>query len=342
VELQNDGDTERALKFEITQAALNRPIEELGRFHAKWHRDIYLPSGRAIDWTMVSTTGRGRFAGVMLHIWNPKGGWWGEGDEKFFVDGEMFPSTIGTGSEDYFGYAWCDPALFQNAFHNQTRNDGHNRGHVSVNRWHVADNVPFQKSFAGYIEKYYPNSRPTLYAATAYWYLAPGGVDPYSSAAIGDRLGYWKEIEILRVAGAIEGEKLKVLSKTAGNPHEQDLSGFGTDWSGEAHMWWIQAKPGDKLELGFPAPKAGKYRVLAQMTKARDYGVVRLSVNGTPAPESCDLYHPEVIPAPMMTLGTFELKAGENVLGVEIIGANEKAEKAYMFGLDYLKLEEIK
>ena len=101
----------------------------------------------------------------MLHVWNPRGGWWGEGDEKFFVDGEKFPSTIGTGSEDYFGYAWCSPQLFQNAYHNQTRNDGNNRGHVSVNRWHIADNVPFQKSFEGCIEKYYPNDRPTLYAA---------------------------------------------------------------------------------------------------------------------------------------------------------------------------------
>ena len=65
------------------------------------------------DWTMLKTEGRGRFCGVMLHVWNPRGGWWGEGDEKFFVDGEKFPSTIGTGSEDYFGYAWCDPDLFQ-------------------------------------------------------------------------------------------------------------------------------------------------------------------------------------------------------------------------------------
>ena len=96
----------------------------------------------------------------MLHVWNPRGGWWGEGDEKFFVDGEKFPSTIGTGSEDYFGYAWCCPQLFQNAYHNQTHNDGNNSGHVSVNRWHIADNMPFQKSFEGCIEKYYPNDAP--------------------------------------------------------------------------------------------------------------------------------------------------------------------------------------
>ena len=53
----------------------------------------------------------------MLHVWNPRGGWWGEGDEKFFVDGEKFPSTFGTGSEDYFGYAWGNPHLFQKPYH---------------------------------------------------------------------------------------------------------------------------------------------------------------------------------------------------------------------------------
>ena len=40
------------------------------------------------------------------HIWK-FGGWWGEGDEKFFIDGEKYPSTVGTGSEDYIGYAWA-------------------------------------------------------------------------------------------------------------------------------------------------------------------------------------------------------------------------------------------
>jgi len=106
----------------------------------------------------------------MLHVWNPKGGWWGEGDEKFFVDGETFPSTIGTGSEDYFGYAWCHPGLFQFAYHCQTMTEN-NRGHQSVLRWHVTDNIPFQKSFEACIEKYYPNSVGTLYACLPCYYL---------------------------------------------------------------------------------------------------------------------------------------------------------------------------
>ncbi|MBM3890500.1 MAG: DUF2961 domain-containing protein, partial [Verrucomicrobia bacterium] len=174
VELVNDGQPEQDVQFEIVHAPLGRPFAGLGHFHAKWHRDtVELPEDRFPDWVMLRTEGRGRFCGVMLHVWNPRGGWWGEGDEKFFVDGEKFPSTIGTGSEDYFGYAWCDPHLFQRPYHCQTMTQM-NKGHQSVLRWHIVDNVPFEKSFEGCIEKYYKNKeRGTLYACTTCWYLAP-------------------------------------------------------------------------------------------------------------------------------------------------------------------------
>jgi hypothetical protein len=344
VELVNDGKEPRKLLVEATHGPLSRPVAQYNRFHAKWHRDAFLPAEpeRQIDWTLLKTEGSGRFVGVMLHVWNPRGSWWGEGDEKFFVDGEKFPSTIGTGSEDYFGYAWCDPTLFGNAFHNQPHNDGNNRGHIAVNRWHITDSVPFEKSFEGAIEKYYPNQRPTLYAATAYWYLAPGGKDVYKPAPLSERLGYWQPIVPVRLPGVIEGESLRVLSQTAGNPHEQDLAGFGGQWSNDAHLWWIDAKPGDKLELGIPVAKTGKYRLVMQLTKAPDYGVVQLSLDGKALGTPIDLYHGSVIPTGPVNFGEHELSEGEHKLEVVITGSNVKAIKNFMFGLDYVKLEGLK
>ena len=195
LELTNDGIETHTLTFTVKHVPLSQPIEDLGHFHAKWHRDAFLPTepGREIDWTLLKTEGRGRYVGTMLHIWNPEGGWWGEGDEKFFIDGEKFPSTFGTGSEDYFGYAWGSPKLFSNCYHNQTICEGSYsfEGHTSANRWHIADNVPFQQSFEGAIEKYFSNDRPTLYASVAYWYLAPGGIDYYQPLPVGERTGYW-------------------------------------------------------------------------------------------------------------------------------------------------------
>jgi hypothetical protein len=345
ITFKSEGPVPLKFEYRINTAPLKEKPNQYARFHAKWHRDAFLPTEkeRWIDWPMVKTEGAGRFVGVMLHIWNPRGNWWGEGDEKFFVDGEKFPSTIGTGSEDYFGYAWCNPARFQNAYHNQTHNDGNNKGHVSVNRWHIADQIPFQKSFEGDIEKYFRNDRPTLYAATVYWYLAPGGTDPYRPAQLSERVGYYTNMISAKkiISGAIEGERLRILSKTSGNPHEQDLSGFTGDWSNDAHLWWIEAKPGDKLLLGLPVPKAGKYKVILQMTKARDYGIVQLWLDGRKLGPPVDLYNPEVVPSGAVDLGVQELPAGDRTLGVEIVGANEKAEPGYMFGLDYVKLQPV-
>ena len=344
VMIQNDSKVEREIHLEVVHIPLKSDTSKLGRFHAKWHRDAFLPEEperRAIDWTMLKTQGRGRFCGVMLHVWNPRGGWWGEGDEKFFVDGEKFPSTIGTGSEDYFGYAWCNPTLFENCYHNQTISMN-NRGHISVNRWHITDNVPFQTSFEAAIEKYYPNKKPTLYASTVYWYQAAGQADPYEPAPVTQRKGYWGPIKIFKVKDALEGEKIRILVKTAGNAGRQDMSGYGGKWSDEAHLWWTAAKPGDTLDLAVPVQKTARYRLKMQLTKAIDYGIVQLYLDGKKLGKPIDLFNNGVIATGALDMGVHELDKGEHKLRVEIIGANEKAVKSYMFGLDYIRLQDIK
>lgn len=337
LELVNEGTQARQVRFEMTHAPLGRPFEGLGHFHCKWHRDAFpLSKDRWPDWVMLRTEGRGRFCGVMLHVWNPRGGWWGEGDEKFFVDGEKFPSTIGTGSEDYFGYAWCHPHLFQKPFHCQTMTEN-NRGHQSVLRWHVVDNIPFQKSFEGCIEKYYPNDRGTLYACTTCWYLAPGSVDPFKAVPVDQRHGYYVKTPL--VAGGF-----KVLGDPPGDVQTQEMTHFGAGkWRDNDHLWWTGAKPGDKLVLSVPVEKAGKYRVSAVLTKAIDYGIVQLSLDGKKLGGPIDLFNNGVVRTdPPVPLGVHDLAAGDHKLTVEIVGANEKAVKSYMFGIDFLVFEEEK
>jgi hypothetical protein len=340
VELANDSPEKHSVSFEITHARLDRPIGTLAYFHAKWHRDAFLPTDpdRKIDWTVLTTQGRGRLVGMMLHIWNPRGGWWGEGDEKFFVDGEKFPSTFGTGSEDYFGYAWSNPALFQHALHNQTISE-HNRGHISVNRWEICENVPFHTSFEGDIEKYFPNTRPTLYAAMAYWYLAPGGKDPYPVVPVDQRIGYWTAPQRNTVAGALEAEKMQVLAASGGAAHEQEMDGYEGHWSNDSQLWWTGAKPGDTLDLALPVKAEGKYKLAVQLTKARDYGIVQILLDGKPLGEPIDLYDPKVTLAAPFVSEPVSLSAGDHKLMFQITGANERAVKSHMVGIDYVKLD---
>lgn len=336
--LGNDGPQPVSVGLEIVHAPLTQPAESLLRFHAKWHRDAFMPErpDRWPDWTILTTHGRGRFVGVVLHVWNPRGGWWGEGDEKFFVDGEKFPSTFGTGSEDYFGYAWSSGKTFVRALHDQPVNED-NHGHVSVDRWEIAENVPFQESFEGCIEKYFPNKKPTLYAAVAYWYLEPGGKDPYTALPVEQRVGYCVRPQITREPGVIEGESLHVTSKTADPVGPQPMDSFGPGWSGDSQLWWRCSRAGEKLDLGFPCDKAGKYRLLARFTRAPDYGKFQLRLDGQDLGHPIDLYAPRVMAANPMDLGTIDLSPGQHVLSVEAMGKND-ASGGMFFGLDYLKL----
>jgi len=333
VEVVNEDSAARRLELQIVHAPLRRPFEGLGHFHCKWHRDIFpLSKDRWPDWVMLRTGGRGRFCGVMLHVWNPRGGWWGEGDEKFFVDGEKFPSTIGTGSEDYFGYAWCHPGLFQHPFHAQTMTQN-NQGHQSVLRWHVVDSVPFQKSFEASIEKYYGNEGGTLYACVPCFYLAPGAKDPIEATPVADRHGYY-------VKPPPSGGGFKVLGSPSGEVQTQGLGDHGAGkWDKDDQLWWTGAKPGDTLDIVLPVKMSGNYEVVVTLTKAVDYGIVQLSIDGKKAGGPIDLYNDGVIPTGPISLGRFTLEAGDHKLTVEIVGANEKAVKAYMFGLDQIILK---
>lgn len=337
--VRNEGDEPLVL----TGKVVVQPIWWSNRwlyFHAQWHTDYPIRTRPMRDWTMAEARGRGRFVGVALSVANPVRVWWGEGDEKFYVDGEAFPSTFGTGTEDFFGYAWGNPALFTHAYHNQPRADGPGSfGHVSNNRFFIIDNVPFEKSFRADIEIWHWAETEVGYSATGYWYSVPAN-EARSFPSVRERLPVQlPELKMYREPDAIEGEGMTVLRKTGGNVSVQDMLGFGDAWSGGNQLWWTGAKPGDVLELGFHVPKAGTYELTIAMTKAVDYGQFRLSVNGTPVGDVVDLFNNGVIHTGKLSLGKVGLKQGQNVLGVEVVGTNPASTgDRYMFGLDFIKL----
>ena len=119
------------------------------------------------------------------------------------------------------------------------------------------------------------------------------------------------------------------------------LGAAGSDGcSNGAHLWWSGGQqPGDTLVLGFNVAKAGFYQVSAQLLKAVDYGIAQLSINDVKLGDPIDFYHESGVEiGPPRALGTLALRAGENTLSFTIIGANPKAMKSYMIGLDYLLL----
>ena len=338
ISVGNDGTEPVAMTWEITREKLRESIAKLARFHAKWHRDAFLPTrpDRQIDWTLLTTTGRGRYVGTHLHGWNPIGGWWGEGDDKFFVDGEKFPSSFGTGTEDYFGYAWSSSNVFSRPYHGQILNEN-NVGHFDDNRWHIADSVPFQTSFEGDLEKYFKNRHETQFAAEAFWYLDAKGSDPYTVAVpLNERVGYWRKTNIRREKDVIEAEWLRVNNKPAVEPQNEIMLDYGPGWSSGRQLYW-QGKVGDALELALPVQKAGTYRVLLKLTEGPDYGVSQVSLDGVEVGGPLDLYAATVKPGDTVDLGAQALTAGPHVMKITIVGKNAAA-TGTAFGADWVKL----
>lgn len=143
-----------------------------------------------------------------------------------------------------------------------------------------------------------------------------------------------------RVAGAVEGESLAVLGATAGKAGRQAMGNFkASRWSGDSQLFWSGAKPGDRLDLELGVPREGQFDVTASFTMARDYGIVQLKLDDQPLGEPLDLYnYPDVITTGVLNLGQRKLSAGKHRLSIEIVGANASATKAYMVGLDFVRL----
>ncbi|MCL6218982.1 DUF2961 domain-containing protein [Zunongwangia pacifica] len=339
------------LQIEIKHEKLTDNIENYGRFHAKWHRDLKpLPKERWPDWRLLETEGRGRFLGTHLLVWNPKGGscslggpgyyWWGEGDEKFFVDGETFPSTFGTGTEDYFGYAWCDPSEFERAFHSQTQ-DNDNMGYQPVNRWHIIDNIPFQQSFHGYLEKYFPNEWPTQYAAIVYWYLEPGGEDNLEEVAMNDRYGYEIPFEVFRKDSTrvVEGENMKIVSNSGGWGTTENFANeklYNTVSGHKILLWFPQKDKENSLQAQFAWPQSGHYTIYANVVKTDKGGNFDLFLNQKKL-GSLDLKSRDTLTTKKVLLGTINLKAGIQNLKIEANG--EVVDHPQPIKLDYLEFE---
>ena len=172
------------------------------------------------DWTYCDLKGKGVFVGDMLSLINPVRAWWGEGDEKIFVDGETFPSWFGTGSEDYYGYAWSDPKPFQHPYHNQTRCDGagqprpHQREPLPHPRRHsVREIVPLRHGILALDAEHRRRLRGDqllVRAARRHGRFPGAGRRRAAKASPCTAVGAG-----LSIKGALEGEKLKISEKSS-------------------------------------------------------------------------------------------------------------------------------
>jgi hypothetical protein len=124
------------------------------------------------NYVWMEATGRGHFVGVTMSVLQNQDGWWGEGDDMFFIDGETKPSINGTGSEDYFlgAYDFGDQAFSYGLFGAPVKGEERAGSRSSVYRFHLDSPIPFTKSLRATIEHGHANVRSDNYFSVAYWY----------------------------------------------------------------------------------------------------------------------------------------------------------------------------
>lgn len=144
----------------------------------------------------------------------------------------------------------------------------------------------------------------------------------------------------------IEGEAMEVLKVTGGEVERQGMGHFPTGrWSGNSQLFWTHGAKKYVLNLGFKvdSAEAGKQRLRAVLTGARDYAVVKVSLDGRVVPGSpIDMRRQDIVTSDMLDWGVHQLTAGAHELQFEIIDSTattpEDREK-FCVGLDYIQLE---
>ncbi len=126
------------------------------------------------NYVWMEAKGHGQYVGVTMSVLQNQDMWWGEGDDMFFIDGSKTPQIVGTGSEDYFLGAWDfggKPFSYQ-LYGAPVVGPELAGSRSSVYRFHLAQPIPFQKSFKATMEHGHANHRSDNFYSVAYWYQA--------------------------------------------------------------------------------------------------------------------------------------------------------------------------
>ncbi len=309
--------------------------EDTAYFHARYRQEFPAKPG---NYVILETEGRGHYVGTVYSVHQMETGWFGEGDDFFYIDGAEYPQLRGTGTEDYFNDAWgfrefCTP------FHGVSLYEGVFTGdRVTAYRWHIPDPVPFQKSLrleiehkgsifndrgsitnfelGGFIE------RPDWVSSVAYWYQYPPAAFDDPIAPLEERLPPYQVL----LAGELEYRADPPMLVMQQGPF----------------LAYIPAVPDGSIEFDFTVEHDGRYRLDGIFMHGIIGGVYQPYLNGEKLGTPIDFVIINMDPV-WVSLDTHDLKAGRHTLrfegtGMESPGARALGLKTYAFGLYGLTL----
>jgi hypothetical protein len=308
-------------------------------FYAQYRQEYPVEHGK--DYVVLETQGKGHYVGTVLSVRTRSPSWFGEGDEKVYIDGEEMASIWGTGTEDYFLSAWglqkTSTPYFGVPYFDQWGIVG---GHTSAYRWHITDPFVFQKGIKVAFEhfgwmspdenkEYKSNSwneREDDYSSVAIWYQT--GKPTFTARAPSGPERKLPSLERI-TAYARNGEKHGV-----GGVQEQTLGLYDTPQL----LYMPKAAEGAWLEIPFEVKQKEPLRLLLNATKSYDFGRYQVYLNGVKLGGPIDFYNATVISQEFHLLD-FWPEPGKYTLRLEAVGKNHLSE-GFFLGIESVRLRE--
>jgi hypothetical protein len=328
--------------------------EDTPYFYAQYRQEYPVVQGQ--DYLILDTKGKGHYVGTVLSVRTRSPSWFGEGDEKIYIDGEKKPSIWGTGTEDYFLSAWglktTSTPYFGTPYFDQWGIVG---GHTSAYRWHVHDPIVFTESIRVTIEHWgwispdeNPegkthswNERQDDYSSVAFWYQT--GTPTFTARAPHAKDRTLPSLDLVFPAKPYTDDEhhgtgqARVQTNLGFYPQgqlfyrpEDNEDPFGGDSSGCPQDAWV--------EIPFTVEEKEPRRLLIKGTRAPDYGRYQAYLNGVKLGRPIDLYHDGLSDWEWHLLD-FWPEPGEYKLRMECVGKNPKS-TGYFLGVESVRLRQ--
>ena len=310
-------------------------------FHAQYRQEY--PAVHGKDYTILETTGKGHYVGTVLSVRTRSPSWFGEGDEKIYIDGEKDASIWGTGTEDYFLAAWGlkknSTPYFGTPVFDQWGIVG---GLTSAYRWHLNDPFVFQHGIKVTIEhmgwmspdenpNHISNSwneREDDFSSVAFWYQT--GESTFTARAPDAKARALPSLERV-TAYAANNDGVKHGEGTAG---PQNLNFFDHPQL----LYQPKSEKGAFLEIPISVKEKEPLRLLLNCCTSYDFGMYQPYINGTKIGGPIDLYSATTTDHEFHLLD-FWPEPGNYTLRLESVGKNPAAQ-GYFLGIESVRLRE--
>lgn len=335
---------------DVEMSAATAPYKWTGNtmyFHSSWRMDDPTPGFPLFDYNLLEVDGRGMYVGDQFTVLNPEQGWWGEGDEKVYVDNDQFPSHFGTGTEDYYGWAGGvvpNPVdEFDEPFLSNVRVAAPNSmGYNTCTRTRVLDAIPFNEKLNFNIESSGSNRTSWFhlqYALNTYWYACPGAKNnrkPLPEMAA-RKITTLEELQAFNekckanryvCPGAIEAENLDTYKIDAGVESCKDIKIWGELSNGA-----VKAFTCNNTEQGIEVHLTElftKVPLKVCLITGKEGGEFEIWVNNHPV-RTVNLAA-EYSAASTLDLGTYE--PADNALNIRFVSKTKG-----MLGIDYFLIQ---